>query len=128
MIENSGSRRIENSYTRKGRAVFRNRSGFDFDTLGINNQLDQVKRQSDDYVVQTKKDNYNMKYETYKLEEQLSINELKELSKEIKKFDGLEPRHLTMLLDINSKSKWDSSKEIRRDIFEYKESKKDLKL
>ena len=60
---------VENNYARKGKAVFRKRSSFQTSTMDIRNRLENVKRESDDYCVRTKKDNYNMKYETYKLEE-----------------------------------------------------------
>ena len=65
----------------------------------------------------TEKDNFKLKLEASQLIEQLSINEVKKLSKQIEKLDHLEPPQLFAFHKINSKTKWESSKDQRRNIF-----------
>ena len=73
----------------------------------------------------TEKDNFKLKLEASQLIEQLSINEVKKLSKAIEKLDHLEPPQLSAFHKINSKTKWERSQDQRRNIFDYMESKKD---
>ena len=90
-------------------------------------KLEILSRLSHEYVETSKNDNFKLKLDADKLIEQLSINEIKKLSKEINKFDHLEPMQLDAFHKINRKTKWENQKDERNQIYDYRESKKDTK-
>ena len=77
----------------------------------MKNMLESVQRASDDYCNGLSKDNIMLKIEAGKLTEQLTIKEITKLSKNIEKFDHLEPLQLEAFHKINNKTKWENVKE-----------------
>ena len=88
-------------------------------------KLEDVQQLAAEYCQSTATDNFQLKLEAQKLMEHLSIKEVRKLSKEIEKFDHLEPLQLDAFHRINKKTKWESTKDERQNIFDYRESKKD---
>ena len=59
--------------------------------------------------------------------QQLSIQDIKKLARDIHKLDHLEPMQLLAFHQINKKTRWQKRKDERNQIYDYRESKKDWK-